>query len=114
MYSCCDTGNIVHYGGDSAAQHWNRKLNLTDLCIKHIVEYSVTFITVKDRVCINLNALKRSELFFSPFPLSMGGSICVSLSSCFIFSNAAELNMKTSTALCSYSAWTILKLFKIS
>lgn len=63
----CGTGNIVHYGGDSAAQHWNRKLNLTDLCIKHIVEYSVTFITVKDRVCINLNALKRSEHFFLLF-----------------------------------------------
>lgn len=38
--------------------------NLTGLCIKHIVEYSVTFITVKERVCINLNALKRSEDFF--------------------------------------------------
>lgn len=99
MYSCCGTGNIVRYRGDSAAQHWNRKLNLTDLCIKHIVEYSVTFITVKDRVCINLNALKRSEHFFPPLlPLSMGGSICVSLSSCLIFSNTAELDMKTSTA----------------
>ena len=96
MYCCCGTGNIVHYRGDSAAQHWNRKLNLTDVCIKHIVEYSVTFITVKERVCINLNALERSEDFFSPLPLSMSGSICVSLSSCFVFCNTAELNMKAS------------------
>lgn len=85
--------------------------NLTGLCIKHIVEYSVTFITVKERVCINLNALKRSEDFFSPLPLSMSGSIFISLSSYLMFCNTAGLKMKTSTAQLLYLAWVKFKLF---
>lgn len=86
--------------------------NLTGLCIKHIVEYSVTFITVKERVCINLNALKRSEdFFFSPLPLSMSGSIFISLSSCLMFCNTAGLKMKTSTAQLLYLARVKFKLF---
>lgn len=72
----CVAESVVTYRGDSPAQHKKRKLNLTDLCIKHIVEYSVTFITVTDRVCINLNALKRDEYFFF-HPLSMCLSMCI-------------------------------------
>lgn len=85
---------LLYTRGDSAAQHWNRKLNLTNLCIKHIVEYSVTFITVKERVCINLNALKRSEHFPLFLCLRVGVCVCIIIKQLY-FGNTTGLNMRT-------------------
>lgn len=115
MYSCCGAGNIVHYRGDSAAQHWNRKLNLTDLCIKHIVEYSVTFITVKERVCINLNALKRSELFFPSSFVYGWEYMCITIKLlCFWQHYRITYEDLHNIISLLYLAWAKFRLFKIS